>query len=545
MSESSSHESPQRTEGRTNEARLIRQRVILAGLILLVEYLAISFAFDAQTVATRGGVWTVLGEAGRIGPLFLVGATALFLSPAAKRRDLLVHLSIRTFKPGLLGLHLISVVAFLSITRLAFGPSEPPGPALVWMLIWGALGALVPASLFIAFLADWSWLSKIIGRALALGGLLGLVAWGAGSLSTGLWEPLSYATFLTVGSILHYAGFELYADVASRGLELEGFAIDIAPVCSGFEGIGLFFVLMIGFLYQMRDVLRFPRALLLLPLGMAAVWYGNAFRIAALMVVGARLDAGVAIGSFHSKAGWLFFCAITLVMAFVAGRTNYFLKASQVAGVVSPTENRASPLLIPLLVWMALGLASSSFSQGHDPFYPLRVVVTVVVLVHYRRQLLTYLQKPSLLSLGVGALVGGVWLLLPNLSLSGVLASSQLEPTEDPGFGVVWVVFRVLGTIAVVPICEELAFRGVLTRWTTNREFWKVPLREMTSAGIILSSLAFGVVHQTWVLATATGVVYALLVRRSGRLADGVAAHSASNAVIAIWVLTTGDFRFW
>jgi hypothetical protein len=36
-----------------------------------------------------------------------------------------------------------------------------------------------------------------------------------------------------------------------------------------------------------------------------------------------------------------------------------------------------------------------------------------------------------------------------------------------------------------------------------------------------------------------------LALRRSGRIGDAVAAHAATNLLLAIWVLATGDLSLW
>lgn len=59
------------------------------------------------------------------------------------------------------------------------------------------------------------------------------------------------------------------------------------------------------------------------------------------------------------------------------------------------------------------------------------------------------------------------------------------------------------------------------------------------------SSLAFGAVHAQWSLAIATGIVYALLLKRSSKLIDAIYAHAASNLVITGWVLSTGAYQHW
>ncbi len=530
---------------RVTKPTKMSRRLAIAGAVLLIEYLAISYTFDAYGVGQRGGVWSVLGQVGQLGSLLVVATTAFLLVPS-DRRGLTAGAKAARPSIGILALHAVLAGAFVAATYLAFGTTEAPaGPALAWMLGWAMLGAATATSLFVGVLGQWRWLLKTLGRAVAAGGVLGLVAWLAGSLSTELWAPLSRMTFHAVAALLRLMAFELYVDLPNVVLGLEGFAVSVSPACSGFEGIGLFVALMSGFIYRFRATLRFPNVLLLLPVGMVAVWFGNVLRIAALMIVGARVDAQMAIGSFHSKAGWVFFCAITLGIAAV-GRSLPFFKRDEVKQTDSDDfENPTAPLLLPVLTWIGVGLITSMFSTGHDPLYGVRVVITGAVLWSFRARYAELWQKPSALAWVVGAAVGVLWLVLP---LSGVTNEPVAAPGDESWSSlqyVSWVGFRVVGAVLVIPLCEELAFRGYLTRFLSNREFWLVPYQSLTALGVLGSSLAFGLVHDRWLLASVTGVVYAILLRYSGRLMDAVVAHAASNLVIAIWVLATSNWQHW
>ena len=347
-------------------------RLAIAGAILLVEYLVLSFAFDAKSVVVRGGIWTVVGEAGNVGPIVVAGATAVLLLPRLRAAaDSAAALG----RPShwLLLLHLAVACAFAAVTSHAFGSKEPPGgPAILWLMGWAILGASTAASLLVGILGEWQWLATTMGRVALLGGGLGFAAWLGGSLSTQLWAPASRATFVVVANMLEQFDYDLHYDLTTLTLELGRFSIAVDPVCSGFEGIGLFAVLFSGFLYQQRDRLIVRRAIWLLPVGVVAVWFGNAARIAALMIVGVQIDPRVALGSFHSKAGWVFFAAITFGIAVIARRVQYFAPRGS-AATTAEIANPTAPLLVPLLVWMGTGLATSAFAEHHDPFYAVRV----------------------------------------------------------------------------------------------------------------------------------------------------------------------------
>jgi len=108
-----------------------------------------------------------------------------------------------------------------------------------------------------------------------------------------------------------------------------------------------------------------------------------------------------------------------------------------------------------------------------------------------------------------------------------------------------WVALRVLGSVLVIPLAEELAFRGWLLRWLSSRDFEAVPPRAWTWTALILSSLAFGAVHARLLAGTLAGLCFALAYRWRGRLGDAAVAHAAANAVVAAAVLAGGRWALW
>ena len=109
-----------------------------------------------------------------------------------------------------------------------------------------------------------------------------------------------------------------------------------------------------------------------------------------------------------------------------------------------------------------------------------------------------------------------------------------------------WIAIRVLGAVLTVPIAEELAFRGYLLRRFTRRDFESVPFASVTAIAIAGSSVLFGLMHGgLWLLGSIAGVAYALLSRRSGRIGDAVVAHAVTNALLAGFVLVSGQWQYW
>jgi exosortase E/protease (VPEID-CTERM system) len=508
---------------------------VLLGL-LLAEYLLLSLSVDAHSVLRRGGLWAYVGHAGALGPLAVVAAAALAVVTLDRsRRPAAVAAPVPRWR-WLVG-HGLLAVGFGLLTLRCFGPwSAPSGPAAVWLSAWAASGLASAATAFHALVGDWRWLGRAALRAFPVAGALSVTAWLAGVGSAALWSGLSGATFESVARLLSALGFTLEVNFTDRVIGLDGFYVAVAPVCSGVEGMGLFLVLMTGFLVHYRASLRFPQAFVLLPAGAALIWLGNSARIAALMVLGARVDPALAIGSFHSKAGWVFFCAITVGVAALARSTSLFTRREDAARM---HERPATAWVMPLVLWLAVGMGTSSFAAGPDPLFGLAVCAGGLALWRYRVTYRAYWVRPGVAAFAVGVGVGVAWVLLPS-------AGSASPPATWPAwlFGV-WVVSRAIGSVIVAPICEELAFRGFLARWLTGRDFEQVAFTELSALAIVGSSVVFGLLHARWTLAILSGLAYVSLLRRTGRFVDVVVAHISSNAIIALWVIALGDWGHW
>jgi CAAX prenyl protease-like protein len=132
----------------------------------------------------------------------------------------------------------------------------------------------------------------------------------------------------------------------------------------------------------------------------------------------------------------------------------------------------------------------------------------------------------------LGGLLGFVW-------LGSGAPLSRGEPVALSSVGLGWLLLRAVGFSTIVPLAEELAFRGYLLRVLQNRDFSSVPYRAGVWWAVVLSSLAFGALHERWFAGTAAGLSYALIQIRGGRLRDAVLAHATTNATLAAFALAT------
>ncbi len=320
-----------------------------------------------------------------------------------------------------------------------------------------------------------------------------------------------------------------------RAIRLEGFNAQINDFCSGIEGMGLIWLYLSLYLWVRRSVLQFPRALLLIPLGMALSLVLNGFRLALLILVGARVSPELAGGGFHSHAGWIAFTLIGWLLIAWAERSGALRRT------VESVPNPAWSYLCPFGAWLLACMLTQALSSHHDPGYPLRVILAGAALFSVRKELLPVLGRPGPASLVSGLLVYLIWL---------VLVPSQPDPDLHPSYWLgnayaPWLVFRLIGTVVVVPIVEELAFRGFLLRRLQRWAFEQVEIGRLTPVAVLLSSLAFGMLHHHWLAATLAGMVYAATTRTRGGLAAAILAHGITNLCIAVQVLGWQHWSLW
>ncbi len=180
-------------------------------------------------------------------------------------------------------------------------------------------------------------------------GSSGLYAVVAALLGTGVWQwsdklwvPAAGLTFDLVRLVLYPLLPTLSADTATRVLATDQFEVEVSDVCSGLEGMGLILAFSVAWLVYFRREYVFPRALLLIPVGLAAMFALNVFRIAALMLIGNAGYPDVASFGFHSQAGWIAFNSVACGLVFVSRRSSWLNRVARTPPSVGDRESHRS-----------------------------------------------------------------------------------------------------------------------------------------------------------------------------------------------------------
>ncbi|SMF95839.1 exosortase E/protease, VPEID-CTERM system [Methylomagnum ishizawai] len=452
----------------------------------------------------------------------------------------------------------LAFVALVATTAYLFAqPTQAErldlGGAVVWAALLGAtlwlwLLALAPARF-------WAWLVRREAPALVAGMVLGYCAsrvveqlvWQEAPLAQKeLWGILSGYTLALVHTLLGWIYPDRVYIPESAVVGTPDFAVEITYACSGIEGISLIVLFIALYLGLFHKELRFPQSFWLFPLGICAIWLGNALRIAALIILGSEISPELASEGFHAQAGWIMLILIILGLLWVSHRWHYFATSP----AYSPSKGGAirleTGLLLPLLALLATTMITAAFSSGgFDSLYPLKVLVTLAVLGYcwnaYTRLGWHWDWQAPL----IGGAVFAVWMALePDSGADGAGLAQGLAGLSG-GPAALWLVFRVLGSVVAVPLAEELAFRGYLLRKLIARDIETVPPGRFTWVSFLASSVLFGLLHERWLAGSLAGMGYALALYRRGRIGDAVVAHMTTNGLIALTVLARGRWGLW
>lgn len=220
------------------------------------------------------------------------------------------------------------------------------------------------------------------------------------------------------------------------------------------------------------------------------------------------------------------------------------------------------PYLVPIFVYV-----TSSGLEGYLPqvdkqpspvWYPIAYAVKVALVAAsawwYRltwKDLRPFPSRPSLaLATLTGLLVVGLWVGLdgfyppiPGMGMGQRAAfdPGRLSTVSRWGF----IVVRMVGLVVLVPVIEELFWRSFLIRWLIDQDFQSVPIGRVTPMAAVVSSVLFALAHPEWLPALLTGLLWAWLLRQTKSLSACVLSHAVANLALGIYVIASGDYKYW
>ena len=122
------------------------------------------------------------------------------------------------------------------------------------------------------------------------------------------------------------------------------------------------------------------------------------------------------------------------------------------------------------------------------------------------------------------------------------------DPFSSDGSAVArmsFVAVRLIELTLIVPIMEEVFWRGFLARYLIADDFENVPQGVFTRFSFLVVTVAFASVHVEILAAIAWCILVNLLYRKTANLWACIVMHAVTNGLLAGYILATGNWHLW
>src|SRR5579864_5075848 len=140
----------------------------------------------------------------------------------------------------------------------------------------------------------------------------------------------------------------------------------------------------------------------------------------------------------------------------------------------------AAAWIAPFLVFIGCMAIEKLLPFPPQVFYPMRAALSLAAILIFSRRVISWAPTQVLGSVALGVAVFVIWigpdLLWPGwrhlwLFENALLGSPSSSLAANLKSNTWFLVVRVLGTTALVPVLEELFWRGWLMRWLVDQDF--------------------------------------------------------------------------
>jgi uncharacterized protein len=215
----------------------------------------------------------------------------------------------------------------------------------------------------------------------------------------------------------------------------------------------------------------------------------------------------------------------------------------------------AIPFVAPFFVFITLLGLKSSLPIDPKWEYPIRVLIVAGVTLLLSRKLISWPPTSPLASIVVGASVFVIWvspdMIWPSyrhhwLFENSLMGTPESSLPEELRSDAAFLIFRLFGTGILVPIIEELFWRGWLMRYLINSDFRKIPLGTYSAVSFWITAILFASEHGPfWEVGLLAGLIYNWWILRARNLADCMLAHAVTNCCLALFVIIRGQWQYW
>lgn len=220
--------------------------------------------------------------------------------------------------------------------------------------------------------------------------------------------------------------------------------------------------------------------------------------------------------------------------------------------------------MIAYIAPFALYIVCSQFLSDSPDNYPLLYSGTVALtgaaafILLWRKKVFTVHTRilPGIL-VGIVGIIA--WIFICSLNLEQNLMAylpEWLQPDDRAAFNPFtaidsrtgqygFIAIRLFGLAVLVPVIEEVFWRGFLARWIVDQNWESQPIGHFTPASFIWITALFTLAHPEWFAAAVYCILINLLLMWKKDLWNCIVAHAISNLLLGIYVLQLKAWALW
>jgi len=211
------------------------------------------------------------------------------------------------------------------------------------------------------------------------------------------------------------------------------------------------------------------------------------------------------------------------------------------------------PSVLPLALFIMLTGLEETFKAVYPFYYTVKIVaVTALIVVLWRFLPEARPQRMGIgLAAALGVLLTFVWVLgdlyTPHFKLLGSrMAYDPFQEIPNPVLRTLFLIVRFFGLAVIVPIIEEVFYRGFLLRFVTDPDdFRRVPIGRFSMGAFLFNIVLMAASHPEWLVAGIFSAAMCALIARTRNLFACIVAHGVTNLLLGAYVLQFHQWQYW
>ena len=207
---------------------------------------------------------------------------------------------------------------------------------------------------------------------------------------------------------------------------------------------------------------------------------------------------------------------------------------------------------VSFVILFALSPLLRTAGWFHSPefwIYPIQTIIAGALLLFFWRDYRWRRPAKPVFTIAIGILVFVLWI-APQQFLQFASRPDGFNPDVLAANPISYwgeVSLRFLRLVVVVPVAEEIFWRGFLLRYPIDEDFEQVPFGTFSWLSFVIVTLLFGFSHSVadWPVAVLTGAIYNGVAYRTKSLSACVLAHATTNLLLGLWIMKTKEWGFW